>query len=316
MPSWQSYLIKPAIRLLRVRHKLEEPTFAEQRAASDAMLSHFKFPPDVLYEPIVIEGLPAAWITQSPVSTEQVILYLHGGAYVLGSLSMYCPTLATYAKATGARLLMIEYRLAPEHPFPAAVDDARIAYHWLLKQGIRPEQIVVMGDSAGGGLTVALLLALRDEQTPLPAAAVCLSPWFDLACTGESMRTRARADVILTPQMLKKAADAYLGTTDPRTPLASPLYADLHGLPPMLLQVGTEDILLDDARRLAWRAREAGVSVELEVWPNMIHVWQAFGRRLPEARQARTHITRFTRIHAPGSIPSTPVQGAAKQSTS
>jgi acetyl esterase/lipase len=316
MPSWQSYLVKPAVRLLRVRHKLEEPTFAEQRTANDAMLSHFKFPPDVLYEPIVIEGLPAAWVTQSRVSTEQVILYLHGGAYVLGSLTIYRPTVATYAQAIGARFLMIEYRLAPEHPFPAAVDDARTAYHWLLAQGIRPEQIVVMGDSAGGGLTVALLLALRDEQTPLPAAAVCLSPWFDLACTGESMRTRAKADVILTPQMLKKAADAYLGTTDPRTPLASPLYADLHGLPPMLLQVGTEDILLDDAKRLALCAREAGVSIELEVWPNLIHVWQTLGRRLPEARQAIAHIMRFTRTHAPGSIPSASIEGATKQSTS
>ncbi len=294
MPSWQSYLIKPTIRLLRARHKHEEPTFAEQRVADEVMSSHFKFPPDIVYEPIVIEGLPAAWVTQSPVSTEQVILYLHGGAFVLGSLAAYRPTLVTYARATRTRLLVIEYRLAPEHPFPAAVDDARTAYHWLLAQGIRPEQIVVMGDSAGGGLALALLLALRDEQTPLPAAAVCLSPWFDLVCTGESMRTRARADVILTPQVLKKAADAYLGTTDPCTPLASPLYADLHGLPPLLLQVGTEDILLDDARRLALRACEAGVSVELEVWPNMIHGWQTFGRRLPEARQARARIARFT----------------------
>ena len=294
MPSWQSYLIKPTIRLLRARHKHEEPTFAEQRVADEVMSSHFKFPPDIVYEPIVIEGLPAAWVTQSPVSTEQVILYLHGGAFVLGSLAAYRPTLVTYARATRTRLLVIEYRLAPEHPFPAAVDDARTAYHWLLAQGIRPEQIVVMGDSAGGGLALALLLALRDEQTPLPAAAVCLSQWFDLVCTGESMRTRARADVILTPQVLKKAADAYLGTTDPCTPLASPLYADLHGLPPLLLQVGTEDILLDDARRLALRACEAGVSVELEVWPNMIHGWQTFGRRLPEARQARARIARFT----------------------
>lgn len=298
MPSWQSYLIKPAVRLSRARHKHEEPTFAEQRAADEAMSSHFKLPPDIVFEPHVVEGLPAAWVTQSPVSTEQVILYLHGGAYVLGSLTTYRPALVTYARAIMARLLTIEYRLAPEHPFPAAVDDARTAYHWLLAQGIRPEQIVVMGDSAGGGLAVALLLALRDEQTTLPAAAVCLSPWFDLACTGESMRTRARADVIHTQQVLKTAADAYLGTTDPRTPLASPIYADLHGLPPILLQVGTEDILLDDARRLALRAREAGVSVELEIWPNMIHVWQTFGRRLPEARQARAHIARFTARYA------------------
>src|SRR5260370_5943480 len=204
MPSWQSYLIKPTIRVLRGRHKHEEPTFAEQRVADEVMSSHFKFPPDIVYEPIVIEGLPAAWVTQSPVSTEQVILYLHGGAFVLGSLAAYRQTLVTYARATRTRLLVIEYRLAPEHPFPAAVDDARTAYHWLLAQGIRPEQIVVMGDSAGGGLALALLLALRDEQTPLPAAAVCLSPWFDLVCTGESMRTRARADVILTPQELNE----------------------------------------------------------------------------------------------------------------
>jgi len=298
MPSWQSYLIKPAIRLLNMRPGNKEQTFTEQRAANDAISSRFKFPQDITYKPTVIDGLPAAWVTPSAISTDQVILYLHGGAYVLGSLTMYHPTLVTYAWATRTRLLMIEYRLAPKHPFPAAVIDARTAYLWLLAQGIRSEQIVVMGDSAGGGLTVALLLTLRDEQIPLPAAAVCLSPWFDLACTGKSIRTRARADVILTPQALKKAANAYLGTTDPRTPLASPLYSDLHGLPPMLLQVGTEDILLDDARHFAVRAREAGVSIELQVWSNMIHVWQVFGRRLPEARQAREHIQRFIRSHA------------------
>ncbi len=268
MPSWQSYLIKPAIRLLNMRPGNKEQTFTEQRAANDAISSRFKFPQDITYKPTVIDGLPAAWVTPSAIST------------------------------TRTRLLMIEYRLAPKHPFPAAVIDARTAYLWLLAQGIRSEQIVVMGDSAGGGLTVALLLTLRDEQIPLPAAAVCLSPWFDLACTGKSIRTRARADVILTPQALKKAANAYLGTTDPRTPLASPLYSDLHGLPPMLLQVGTEDILLDDARHFAVRAREAGVSIELQVWSNMIHVWQVFGRRLPEARQAREHIQRFIRSHA------------------
>jgi acetyl esterase/lipase len=308
MPSWQSYLIKPAIRLLRARHSIEEQTFAEQRAANDTMASRYTLPRDVVYEPTVIEGLPAAWVTVPGTAAWQVILYFHGGAYVSGSLETYRPTLATFAKAICARILMIEYRLAPEHPFPAAIDDARVAYHWLLAKGTQPEQIVVMGDSAGGGLAVALLLTLRNEQTPLPAAAVCLSPWFDLACTAESMRTRAKADVILTPQSLKKAAAAYLDTTDPRTPLASPLYADLRGLPPILLQVGTEDILLDDSRRFAVRAREAGIPVELEVWPNMIHVWQTFGRRLPEARQARTYIARFIHSHAPDLIPSAPVK--------
>jgi acetyl esterase/lipase len=179
-------------------------------------------------------------------------------------------------------VLLIAYRLAPENPFPAAVEDTLAAYRWLLRSGVRAQHIVVAGDSAGGGLTAAMLTALRVAGDPLPAGAVLLSPWTGLAATGESIRTRADIDPWLTQQRLGAMAQLYLAGKNPRNPLASPLYADLRGLPPLLIQVGNDEILLDDATRLAERAETAGVSVSLEVWDNMWHVFQAFASEIPE----------------------------------
>jgi acetyl esterase/lipase len=195
-------------------------------------------------------------------------------------------------------VLVIDYRLAPEHPHPAAVDDAVAAYRWMLAQGLKPARITVAGDSAGGGLTVATLLAIRDAKLPLPGAGACLSPWVDLEGIGESMTTKAGVDPIVQKTGLLQMAAAYLGGKDPRTPLAAPLYADLSGLPPLLIQVGTAETLLDDASRLAERARKAGVTVSYEPWESMIHVWHLFAPMLDEGQQAIDRIGEFVRKQA------------------
>jgi acetyl esterase/lipase len=200
---------------------------------------------------------------------------------------------ARLSKASRARALVVDYRLAPEHPFPAAVDDATAAYRWLLSQNVQPSHIVVAGDSAGGGLTLATLLALRDAKTPLPAAAVCLSPWVDMEGTGASMTTRAKADPVVQKQGLLGMAQLYLGGKDPKSPLAAPLHGDLRGLPPLYIQVGDAETLLDDATRIAEKAKAAGVKVDLEIWPEMPHVWQLFAPLLPEGQQAIDKIGAF-----------------------
>jgi len=226
------------------------------------------------------------------------VLYLHGGGYVIGSPRSHRHLAAAIASAGQATGLLLDYRLAPEHPFPAAVEDATAAYRWLLEQGIAPGHVVIGGDSAGGGLTVATLVALRDAGVPRPAAGVCISPWTDLTFGGASYRTRAQSDPIVSRPGIDGMAQAYLGATPPRTPLASPLFADLRGLPPLLIQVGSDEVLLDDATELADRAKAAGVDTTLEVWDRMIHVWHWFLPMLDEAQAAIDGIGRFVRVRA------------------
>jgi acetyl esterase/lipase len=205
--------------------------------------------------------------------------------------------MARISRAGQARVLGLNYRLAPEHPFPAAVDDAVAGYRWLLAQGAKPGRIAIAGDSAGGGLTAATLVAIRDAKLPTPGAGVMLSPWVDLEGIGESMTTRSKADPAVQKEGLLSMAAAYLQGKEARTPLAAPLYADLKGLPPLLIQVGDAETLLDDSTRLEARAKSAGVSTKLEVWPEMIHVWQLFASFLPEGQEAIEGIGKFVREH-------------------
>jgi acetyl esterase/lipase len=223
------------------------------------------------------------------------VLYLHGGGYVIGSPRSHRHLAAAIGRAAGTPTLLLDYRLAPEHPFPAAVDDAVAAYRWLLARGLSSDRIVVAGDSAGGGLTVALLLALRDRGVARPAGGVCISPWVDLTCSGASYATKAATDPIVTRDGVAAMAQAYAGTGDFKGPLVSPLFADLRGLPPLLVQVGSEEVLLDDAAGLSARARAAGVDVTYEEWPAMIHVWHWFLPMLDEAERAVATIGGFVR---------------------
>jgi acetyl esterase/lipase len=238
-------------------------------------------------------GVPASCIATPASLSHRHMLYLHGGAYDLGSPAMYRDFTWRIARAARTRLLCIDYRLAPEHPFPAALEDAVKAYRWLLDEGADPKHVGFMGDSAGGGLTLATLLKLRDDGAPLPAAAVVLSPWTDLALTGETLRTKAAVDPMISGPGLPIAAKGYLAGADPRDPYASPLYGDPAGLPPTLILVGTDEVLLDDSLRMADKMRAAGCEVEADVWPGMFHVWLALARLLPEARAAIARVGAF-----------------------
>jgi acetyl esterase/lipase len=264
------------------------------RNGLEQLASLQKLPEDVKCEPVDAGGVPAEWITTPGVVGRWVILYLHGGGYVGGSISTHRDLAARISRVSKARVLIIDYRLAPEHPFPAALEDAVAAYRWLVStNGISPDNLIIAGDSAGGGLTVASLVKLRDEGIALPAAAICLSPWTDLGCTGESMKTKAKSDPFITPRDGEFMANLYLKGADPCNPLASPLYADLQGLPPILILVGTSEILLDDSVRLANRAKATGVDVKLDIWKDMIHVFPAFAAVAPEGRQAIERIGEF-----------------------
>jgi len=273
-------------------------TTAERRAQYERAEKVFPTPPDVKVERVSAPAAPAEWLRPPSAAPGRVVLYLHGGGYVIGSSRSHRHLAAAIAGAAGASALLLDYRLAPEHPFPAAVEDATAAYRWLLDQAIAPERIVIAGDSAGGGLTVATLLALREARVPLPAGGVCISPWVDLTCSGASYRTMAAADPIVRRAGVEEMARAYLGATPPRTPLASPLFADLRGLPPLLIHVGSDEVLLDDAVQLAERAKAAGVDATLEIYDRMIHVWHWFLPMLDEAQTAVEAIGRFVRSRA------------------
>jgi epsilon-lactone hydrolase len=295
MASWQSHVIKFVLRVMQNRRY--SSSIQQERAKIEARVAHLPKKRGVRYESVNVDGLAAEWVMAPGASAERVMLYLHGGAYIVGSVNTHRILAVDLSRVTGARILVVEYRLAPEHTFPAAVDDVLIAYRWLLSQGVSPKRLVVAGDSSGGGLTIALLVAIRDAGEPMPAAAVCLSPFVDLAATGASMKTKVKADVMLRADLFEPVIKAYLGEADPCTPLASPLYADLHGLPPLLIQVGTDELLLDDATRIAAQARAAGVEVKLEVWDRMFHTWQAWGNMFPEASRARAYIGEFVHAH-------------------
>jgi monoterpene epsilon-lactone hydrolase len=270
-------------------------TIAERRAQYDRAERVFPTPSDVTVEMVTAPARSAEWLTPPGARTDSVVLYLHGGGYVIGSPRSHRHLAAAIARAAGTRALLLDYRLAPEHPFPAALEDAVAAYTWLLREGIAPGRVVVAGDSAGGGLTVAMLLALRDRGLPRPAGGVCISPWVDLTNSAASYVSKAAVDPVVTLEGIALLTQAYIGTGDPKQPLVSPLYADLRGLPPLLVQVGSDEVLVDDAHGLGARARAAGVDVAVHEWPSMIHVWHWFLPMLDEAEHAIDEIAGFVR---------------------
>ncbi len=269
---------------------------AERRAMYDRAERVFTLPPDTTVEPVTAGDRPAEWIRPAGARGDAALLYLHGGGYVIGSPRSHRHLAEALARSAGIACLLPDYRLAPEHAFPAAVADALTAYRWLLdERKIAPGRIAVGGDSAGGGLTVATLVAIREARLPSPGAGICISPWTDLTCSAASYQSKAAVDPMVNLADIMAMAHDYLGATDPRTPLASPLFADLRGLPPLLIQVGSEEVLLDDASGLAERARAAGVEATLEVWEQMIHVWHWFLPWLDEAHAAVEKIGGFVR---------------------
>ena len=252
----------------------------------------------VTCERVSAGGVEGEWISPADAPLDKAILYFHGGGFRIGSVASHRDLIAQIAVASGCRVLAINYRLAPEHRFPAALDDALAAYGWMLGQGLTPGNVAFAGDSAGGNLVLAAMLALRERGLPLPIAAVLMSPWTDLAATGTSYVSRAEADPIHQRPMILALAKNYLGGQgDPCDPLVSPLYADLAGLPPLLIQVGDRETVLDDSVMFADLARAAGVDVHLEVWDGMIHVFQMFGAELPEAHRAIASIAGFLNQH-------------------
>lgn len=285
------------VALLTSRPWPENPTVEEMRQGFEQLGQKFAASASVQIDTVDANGVPAEWVIAAGVAAVRTILYLHGGGYVIGSPATHRGLAERLSKAAGARVLVIDYRLAPEHPFPAAVEDATTAYRWLLASGTEAGNIAVAGDSAGGGLTAATLVALRDAGDALPAAGICLSPWVDMEGMGASMTARAGLDPMVQKEGLLNMAALYLQGADPRSPLAAPLYANLHGLPPLLVQVGTSETLYDDATRLADRAQAAGVDVTLEPWEEMIHVWHLFAESLPEGQKAIDRIGAFVCQH-------------------
>jgi acetyl esterase/lipase len=283
------------IHAMQSRPEPEGMTWAQRRARMETMQAALTLPDDVTTEPADADGVPVEWVRTAEASPDRLIFYLHGGGYTIGSIATHRFLMQALSRAAGATVLGVDYRLAPEDPFPAAVDDSIRAWGWLQGQDADPSSCVIAGDSAGGGLTLATLLRLRDGEGPIPAAAVCLSPWTDLAAAVGAQETK-HGDPMVKSRELRKMAAAYLNEADPQDPLASPILADLSGLPPLLIQVGTAEHLLDDSTVFAERAEAAGVDVTLEKWEDMIHVFQFFPS-LIESRQAIERIGEFVQRH-------------------
>lgn len=270
------------------------PTLEDRRTGINLLGERFQNLDGISTEPVDADGVPAEWVS-APNACNGAILYLHGGGYVIGSVISHRGMAANLSRASGCRVLIIDYRLAPENKHPAQVQDAHTAYRWMLKNGVDASSLVVAGDSAGGGLTVATLLAARDGGDPLPAGGICISPWVDMEGAGDSMNTKAGIDPTVSREGLIDMATNFLGDGDRRDPLAAPLHADLTGLPPLLIIVGTAEVLLDDAVRLHDKAEAAGVESALEIWDDMIHIWPWFAPFLPEGQQAMDRMGDFVK---------------------
>jgi len=270
-----------------------EPPLVAMRKSMEKMA--FKAADDIETETVTVAGRDGEWVRAPGSQTERAILYLHGGGYVMGSINTHRSLAGEISRAAQAAVLLVDYRMAPEDPCPAAVDDGVASLQWLIDQGYAAKNVAIGGDSAGGGLTLATLVAARDKGVLMPAAAVVISPWSDMTCSNESYQTRAEADPMVTGHGLKRMAGLYVNDGDPKHPYASPNFADLNGLPPLLIHVGRDEVLLDDSIKFGVKAKAAGVDCTLEIWDGMIHVWHAFHPMLDEGKKGIERVGEFLR---------------------
>jgi epsilon-lactone hydrolase len=291
--SWNAKLLRVALRLVNRKGGRPLQPAADIRKRLRRIEPFVPAPPKgTQTHAFEANGVAAVRIDVPQARRDRCVLFFHGGGYAFGSAPLYRDFMWRIGAAARISVLYFDYRLAPEHPFPAALDDAIWMYRWVAAQ-FDPRRIAFLGDSAGGGLVLATMKKLRDQGDALPRAAVAISPWTDLALTGESLRKNGNADPMLDAAQFPMIAARYLGEADPRNPYISPLYGDAAGLPPTLIQAGSDEVLLDDAVRMAEAMRAAGGEVELDVWPKMPHVWHLYARILPEGRQAIDRIGHF-----------------------
>ncbi len=295
MQSFQSNAVKFIVKTFHRSLFIHKTDTELHRAGFENIAKITKFPRFVTKQADTIEGIPAMWFRPDNAKEGRVILYLHGGAYVIGSYNTHQALIARIARSCGYNALAVNYRKAPENPFPAAVEDAYAVYVYLLSQGYK--KIFIMGDSAGGGLALATAITAKQNNIKLPTGLVLLSPWTDLTISGDSVRTKKNIDPLIPAELLEVFAKKYYGDGDPKNPLISPLFADYHDFPPTLIQVGSHEVLLDDATRLARRMQDKGVHVELEIWDKMMHVWHFMAGIIPEGNRAIDKIGDFVHRH-------------------
>lgn len=293
MQSIRSFIIRETSRAFIKANNRKSLSIDEQREMMESLTKFVKIPQNINIEKFDIDGVKIEKITHVDADNENIIMHLHGGGYTTCSINTHRLLASAISKASKSQVVLPSYRLAPEYPFPAALDDSLKVYRGLLSQGIKPSNIIISGDSAGGGLAVATVMFLRDNGEQLPIGVICISPWVDLMCTGNSHLTNVKADPTVNIKNLKESALLYAGGEDIQNPLLSPIYGDYQSFPPMLIQVGSEEILLDDSITLAEKARTANVEVNLKVWKGMWHVWHIIGDIIPESRMAIEEIGAF-----------------------
>lgn len=296
-PGINSKLLSAVLKQIKSRPSLGSIGVEQYRVLLEKSAAMFKLDKTVVCEHVILDSIPGAFLTPHDSKGKRVILYLHGGGFIAGSINSHRDLATRIAKASNAKLLLIDYRLAPEHKFPAGLYDALDAYKWLLNRNISPENIIVAGDSAGGGLALSLAMLIKGKGLAMPGCAVFLSPWVDLECRGKSHLRNKDKDPMLTYDMLHSTIELYTDIQDLSHPLLSPINGDFSGLCPMLIQAGSCEVLEDDAVMLAEKAHQAGIEAELEIWDGMFHVWQYFSRYLSQGRDAVEKIGSFIRSH-------------------
>ena len=297
MASWQSFVLSYYLKkYVKGRGKDNEALMVRAtRFKLERTLGKPTIPKKARITPFSEETLRGEWVEWNGQRAKKTLLYLHGGGYVACSPKTHRNLTVALAKMLNVRVLALDYRLAPENRFPAALEDAEAAYNWLLRNGVSPQNLFLSGDSAGGGLALSLLLKLRDQNQPLPAAAMVFSPWTDLAATGQSLETNDASDVMFHGSGIRFGAKIYPGpNNDPKNPYISALYGDFRGLPPLLIFASQQEVLRDDALRVAEKAKQQGILVDLQLWPKMPHAWPVFVKILPEARKAVKYVAAFT----------------------